>query len=1354
MEGKFDDNDSNLENLNEDPIEEEESSNDFYENINYNFANFNYNYANLNTLSDSDDDDDNIGQNYIEDGVNVSTESTGKSEKFKWTIQNFKEQPDHIVSSPFHIEHLDFTLGISFEDTAEEEFYEDEYEYEETSPSINIKRGSCIVSLLNIKETLNVQYMLRLLNTQENRILQAQFARIITTDTPNVETPYNIKLNREMIEDQRQGWIDKEGNVVLDIEILAVPEYIPDFTGKNSKKETGYVGLKNQGATCYMNSMLQALFHLPAFRRIVYNMETSTTDDPEKCIPLCLQRLFCQLQFRDVACSTKNLTKSFGWTDIDSIMQHDVQEFCRVLIDNLEMKMKGTDLENSIPKLFKGRMRSYIRCVNVKYESSKVEEFYDLSMQVKGCKNLQESFEKYIEKEKMEGNNQYSTDEFGKQDAEMGVEFIEFPSVLHLHLGRFNYDYETGMMIKINDRFEFPEEIDLSPYLAKDINSDGSNPNPNKSNIYDLYGVLVHFGSFESGHYYAFLRTSTNPQWYKFDDSCVTKEETETAVQDNYGGSIYANYNPNARTNPYSYAYQYSRMKRYSGYMLVYVRREDADHIFQPISTNEIPQHLIDYVKQAELEAKMKKERQIEESNTLTINVISQSDLENWNLQGNLGFPNRAISFSPVRMNISTTLKEFYNKFGEQFHVDADKIRIWDTNLFHNPSKVIPNRDNLTLQKLRSNSFWNEITIYIEPKESDEPLVFPQETPLVIFAMFYFPQAAAPIQYIGKICLEKAATVADSIPKVNSLLKFPQDTPLLVFDETISGSLKRLDDGSKFAVLGVNTGSILIFQVAPGHEIPQTPFEIKQPIKIEEEKPTAETENKEQKEQEQTSTETNKINLVEVDELSSDSDSFDLTSSDFSSEFSSDNEEKDEKEEESNASNSKKKKAEINNADEENIPFISADDIYPTMIETVDQYLDKKNNTVNVDVYNYDDPTKVLFTLQFMSSMHYDKLKLLIAKAASIQYNPQHDSMLLYLTDSKKKKPKGNPLETSLTPSPKSYLRTQQFNNRHYGNVNNYDATGTGTAIDNSKKKFKEKRSKFFFQLYNGISEDQITKMTNYNIVFSRDGYNVDERIKLLERKSLTCKEILLTLKNKGIDIGSGENVAYRFLQCYDHKIYNQFKPESRVNNSYCTTRIEIIPEDQKKFKSYYVKENENENEVEKEKTKNNENENENEIDIPKPKFDSDNKIIVIEEEEDKNDEVAKQFNIKGENQIKKGYKVVSEFLIEFCYIAFKYMSRSNGRGDPFLVKVIPGEKFSQTKERIRSNLREPQLSRFNRSIFEIGQSKATIIDDNDVLSDIATQNDRIYMISKSQIEKRKNSTYYSSRDASVKIFN
>lgn len=86
------------------------------------------------------------------------------------------------------------------------------------------------------------------------------------------------------------------------------------------------------------------------------------------------------------------MTKSFGWKSLDSFLQHDVQEFNRVLQDKLEMKMKvgtrslsflgtgltwvqGTKAEGAIQKLFVGKMKSYIKCVNVDFESSRIEDF-------------------------------------------------------------------------------------------------------------------------------------------------------------------------------------------------------------------------------------------------------------------------------------------------------------------------------------------------------------------------------------------------------------------------------------------------------------------------------------------------------------------------------------------------------------------------------------------------------------------------------------------------------------------------------------------------------------------------------------------------------------------------------------------------------------------------------------------------------------------------------------------------------------------------------------------------------------------------------------------------------------------
>lgn len=104
-----------------------------------------------------------------------------------------------------------------------------------------------------------------------------------------------------------------------------------------------------------MNSLLQTLFFTTKLRKAVYQMPTES-DDSAKSVALALQRVFYELQFSDKPVGTKKLTKSFGWETLDSFMQHDVQELCRVLLDNMESKMKCTCVEGTIPKLFEGKM--------------------------------------------------------------------------------------------------------------------------------------------------------------------------------------------------------------------------------------------------------------------------------------------------------------------------------------------------------------------------------------------------------------------------------------------------------------------------------------------------------------------------------------------------------------------------------------------------------------------------------------------------------------------------------------------------------------------------------------------------------------------------------------------------------------------------------------------------------------------------------------------------------------------------------------------------------------------------------------------------------------------------------------
>lgn len=300
----------------------------------------------------------------------------------------------------------------------------------------------------------------------------------------------------------------------------------------DSKTETGMVGLKNQGATCYMNSLLQTLFHLLAFRHVVYETPTEQ-EDTNDSVSLALQRVFYRLQTQRKAVSTKELTRSFGWSQIDSFMQHDVQELYRILCDRLEEKMKNTKVDNAIKKLFEGKVRSFVQCVNVDFQSFRDESFYDLQLDVKGCKDIYDSFRKYVEVEMLNGDNQYEAEGHGKQDAKKGVAFLQFPPVLNIQLKRFEYDPMRDGMVKIHDRFEFPKKLVLDEFAPSKQKKEGS------SLVYHLHSVLVHSGDVHGGHYYVFIRPgkdiANSSDWYKFDDDQISRVDELTAVDGNFG---------------------------------------------------------------------------------------------------------------------------------------------------------------------------------------------------------------------------------------------------------------------------------------------------------------------------------------------------------------------------------------------------------------------------------------------------------------------------------------------------------------------------------------------------------------------------------------------------------------------------------------------------------------------------------------------------------------------------------------------------------------------------------------------------------------------------------------------------
>jgi ubiquitin carboxyl-terminal hydrolase 7 len=250
-------------------------------------------------------------------------------------------------------------------------------------------------------------------------------------------------------------------------------------------------------------------------------------------------------------------------------------------MERMEEKMKGTDAENVLPRLFCGKLRTYISCINVDYESRRVEDFWDVQLNVIGNKDIIESFKDYIQVETMDGENQYfAGDQYQLQDANKGVIFESFPDVLNLQLKRFQYDIERDAMMKINDRYEFPETFDVSPYLSDEADK-------SESYVYQLHSVLVHSGDLNAGHYYAFIKPTKDGWFYKFDDDRVTKATMREVLEDNYGGEYYP---PNMRHS----ALQKTApvMRQNSAYMLVYVRQTRVDDILLSVTKGDTPPHL------------------------------------------------------------------------------------------------------------------------------------------------------------------------------------------------------------------------------------------------------------------------------------------------------------------------------------------------------------------------------------------------------------------------------------------------------------------------------------------------------------------------------------------------------------------------------------------------------------------------------------------------------------------------------------------------------------------------------------------------------------------------------------------
>ncbi|KAK9235176.1 hypothetical protein V1525DRAFT_447154 [Lipomyces kononenkoae] len=313
--------------------------------------------------------------------------------------------------------------------------------------------------------------------------------------------------------------------------------------------ESGFVGLQNLANTCYVNSFVNQLYMNEEFRSYIFGLSQSDTTQSNTRPALLenMARLFAYLRFGwQKMLDTRQFIQSivdFENKPIDVSVQMDVDEFYNLLLDRIDGQISAVAWKAEIRNCYGGSLLTQIKSKECIHVSERTEPFSAIQCDIKGKSNLTESLKSYVEGETMEGDNKYWCSQCSMHvDAEKRICLKDVPNHLIFHLKRFDFDLQTMQRSKINDRFEFPMEIDIEPFTFSHF-SQGPDLHGSESHgdKFRLVGILVHSGTAESGHYYSYIlnNSATNDKyrWIEFNDAEVSPFDPNMVANTCFGGT-------------------------------------------------------------------------------------------------------------------------------------------------------------------------------------------------------------------------------------------------------------------------------------------------------------------------------------------------------------------------------------------------------------------------------------------------------------------------------------------------------------------------------------------------------------------------------------------------------------------------------------------------------------------------------------------------------------------------------------------------------------------------------------------------------------------------------------------------
>ena len=343
-------------------------------------------------------------------------------------------------------------------------------------------------------------------------------------------------------------------------------------------KNTSIIGLRgllNLGNTCFMNCILQTLTHTPTLRDyflsdkhicvnngnnnnkalLTTNYHYSHNSKSTKLVCLLCELVILFQEFYSGKRSPHvpfNLLHQI-WTQVKHLAgyeQQDAHEFFIATLNAIHKNCIENDSEcinlnktqanlnnyNScnciIDKIFTGGLQSDVICSYCNYVSTKVDPFWDISLDLGDSINEKESLKledclfRFTLPEVLTSFNCSHCK--NTKEAKKQLTMKNLPIVCCFHLKRF--EQSNKIHKKITDHISFPDVLEMSPFMTF-VNKDSLTTTSSfSSKKYFLFAVVNHHGSLESGHYTSFIRQNEN-QWFKCDDHIISKASSNEVMR-------------------------------------------------------------------------------------------------------------------------------------------------------------------------------------------------------------------------------------------------------------------------------------------------------------------------------------------------------------------------------------------------------------------------------------------------------------------------------------------------------------------------------------------------------------------------------------------------------------------------------------------------------------------------------------------------------------------------------------------------------------------------------------------------------------------------------------------------------